>query len=101
MSVLVTMRVRGDVEQFRRFLETNPERFREIAPDARAAGAIHHRFGVGDGFVVVVDEWESAEAFQRFFQTNEKIPAVMRDSGAADEEPEITFSEAIDSPDQF
>ena len=30
-------------------------------------GAIHHRFGIGDGFVVVIDEWETAEQFNTFF----------------------------------
>jgi hypothetical protein len=101
VSVLVTLRIHGDTDQFRRLLETAPERFSEIAPDAKAAGAIHHRFGVGDGFVLVVDEWESAEAFQAFFQGNEKIPAIMRDAGAAQGEPEITFAEAVSSPDEF
>ena len=101
MSVLVTVRVRGDVDQFRRFLDAEPERFREIAPEAQAAGAIHHRFGIGDGFVLVVDEWESAEAFQTFFQTNEKIPAIIRDSGGSQEQPEIVITEAVESPDEF
>jgi hypothetical protein len=49
----------------------------------------------------VVDEWESAEAFQNFFGTNEKIPAIMRDAGAAQGEPEVVFAEAITSPDEF
>src|SRR5262245_38149462 len=100
MSVLVTARFEGDTDQFRRFLETAPERFAEIAPEAKAAGCLHHRFGIGDGFVLVVDEWESAEAFQTFFSTNEKIPAIVRDAGAAGE-PQIVFSEAVSSPDQF
>ncbi|HEY7207343.1 MAG TPA: hypothetical protein VH416_03805 [Gaiellaceae bacterium] len=101
MSVLVTLRINGEVDEFRRLMETEPERFAEIAPEAKAAGAIHHRFGIGDGYVLVVDEWESAEAFQNFFQSNEKVPAIMRDAGAAQEEPEITFAEAVSSPDEF
>jgi hypothetical protein len=100
MSVLVTARFEGDTDQFRRLLETAPERFAEIAPEAKAAGCLHHRFGIGEGFVLVVDEWESAEAFQTFFSTNEKIPAIVRDAGASGE-PQIIFSEAISSPDQF
>jgi hypothetical protein len=101
MSVLVTMRVQGDTEQFRRLLADQPQRFSEIVNDAQAAGCIHHRFGVGDGFVMIVDEWESSQAFQTFFQTNEKIPAIMRDAGASQAEPEVVFTEAIESPDQF
>jgi len=101
MSVLVTLKINGDTDRFRRFLGSDPDRFAALAPEARAAGCVHHRFGVGDGFVLVIDEWESADAFQTFFQTNEKIPAIMRDAGASQEEPEISFTEAIDSPDQF
>jgi hypothetical protein len=100
MSVLVTMRIEGDTAQFREFLTSGDERLLAIRDAARAGGAIHHRFGVGDGFVLVVDEWESAEAFQAFFSGNPDLPDVMRDAGARSA-PEISFSEAISSPDQF
>ena len=100
MSVLVTILVHGDTDAFRALMADEPDRFRGIADDARSRGAIHHRFGVGDGFVLVVDEWESAEAFETFFQTNPEIPKLMQDAGAQSE-PQFTFSEAIESPDQF
>ena len=100
MSVLVTMRVEGDTQQFRRFVDGEGDRLRAIADAARADGCLHHRFGVGDGYVLVVDEWETAEHFQRFFEGNEELPGVMRDAGARGE-PEFTFTEAITSPDQF
>jgi heme-degrading monooxygenase HmoA len=100
MSVLVTMRVAGDTEQFRRFTSEQGDVMRRISDDARARGCIHHRFGVGDGFVLVVDEWESAEKFQAFFEGNEEIEQVMRDSGAQGE-PEFSFSDAIETVDQF
>ena len=41
---------------------------REVADEARAAGAIPRRFGIGDGVVAINDEWESVEHF----------PAVLR-----------------------
>jgi hypothetical protein len=100
MSVLVTMRVEGDTDQFRSFLESGADRLRGIRDAAQAAGCLHHRFGVGDGYVMVVDEWESAEAFQRFFQQNPELPSVMQDAGAQGE-PQFSFSEAVSSPDQF
>jgi hypothetical protein len=99
MSVIVTMKMPGDTAQFRRALVSETERLQGFAAQARAAGAIHHRFGVGDGFVVVVDEWDSAESFQRFFGSPE-IAEIMGEMGAQGE-PEIVFSESIDSPDQF
>jgi hypothetical protein len=100
MSVIMTMRVTGDTAQFRRFVESNPEDLRKIAEDAKSRGCLAHRFGVGDGYVLVVDEWESPDHFQRFFEGNPDIADVMRGAGAQGE-PEISFAEAIASPDQF
>jgi hypothetical protein len=50
--------------------------------------------------VHVIDEWESPEAFQSFFGGNEQVGQVMAASGA-EGEPEITFSEALATADQF
>jgi hypothetical protein len=100
MSALVTILVHGDTDKFRDLMARDPDRFRAIADDARSRGAIHHRFGVGDGYVLAVDEWETAEAFQTFFQTNADIPTLMAEAGAQSE-PQITLAEAIESPDQF
>jgi len=99
MSVLVTMKVQGDTDQFRRFVATEGDRLRELAQSARDAGAIHHRFGVGDGFVVVVDEWDSAESFQGFI-SSDVIVAVIGEMGGQGE-PVVDITEAVDSPDQF
>jgi hypothetical protein len=99
MSVLVTMRVKGDTAQFRRVLETETERLQALAARARDAGCIHHRFAVGDGFVMAVDEWGTAEAFQSFI-TSPEIAEAMSDMGAQGE-PEVDIGEAVDSPDQF
>jgi hypothetical protein len=100
VSVIVTMRVTGDTDQFRRFIETQQETLRRVSADARSKGCLHHRFGVGDGFVLVVDEWESPEAFQSFFHGNPDLPGVMHDAGAQGE-PDITFTEAVSTADEF
>ena len=49
--------------------------------------------------MLVIDDWETAAAFQELFQSPD-IAAVMVDAGAQGE-PEITVAEAISSPDQF
>jgi hypothetical protein len=100
MSVLVTMKVQGDTDQFRRFIATEGDRLRELAQSARDAGAIHHRFGVGDGFVLVVDEWESAGQFQQFF-SNPDLQAFIAAMGAEPGPPEITVTEAVATVDEF
>jgi heme-degrading monooxygenase HmoA len=102
MSYLITVRIPGDAEQFRSFLtgDGNADRMKAIAEDGRSRGAIHHRFGVGDGFVFVVDEWEDAQQFQDFFEGNEEIEAVIRAAGGQGE-PEVTVAEALETADQF
>lgn len=100
MSVMMVMRVKGDTERFRNFVETEGNTLREIGEDAKGKGCLHHRFAVGDGFVFVIDEWESPEAFQGFFEGNEAVARVMAEAGAQGE-PEISFAQAIESPDMF
>jgi hypothetical protein len=96
----MTLKVTGDTDAFREFASGNPDRLKAIADEARGAGAIHHRFGIGDGFILVIDEWESAEQFHGFFDGNPQIGEVMQAAGAQGE-PEITFVEAIETADQF
>jgi hypothetical protein len=99
MSVLVIGKFPGDTAAFTKVMGERTDELVSLAAEARAAGAIHHRFGVGDGFVVIVDEWERPEQFQQFF-AREDIQALVAEMGASGS-PEITISEAISSPDQF
>ena len=76
------------------------KRVGEIAERAKSAGAMHHRFGIGDGFVLVVDEWASAEQFEAFF-SNPELQAFIGSVGGGPGRPGITVTEAISSPDEF
>src|SRR3954452_15101644 len=98
MSFVITVRVAGDNNQFRSFVSdpANADRLKAIADDGRSRGAIHHRFGVGDGFVLVVDEWENPQQFQEFFEGNQEIEAVIRESGGQGP-PEVTVAEALET----
>jgi quinol monooxygenase YgiN len=100
MSVLITSKFQGDTDAFRKAVIDQAGHLAAFAEQARAAGAIHHRFGVGDGFVLVVDEWESAGQFQQFF-SNPDLQAFIAAMGAEPGPPEITVTEAVDSVDQF
>ena len=51
MSVLVIGKFQGDTAKFRQALTDRADEFAKITDGARSAGAIHHRFGIGDGFV--------------------------------------------------
>jgi hypothetical protein len=101
MSVLITMKVTGDVAAFRRAVAERGDEFAAIGDSAKQVGAIHHRFGIGDGYVLVVDEWESAAHFEKFFSNPELQAFIATVGGDASAEPEITVTEAITSADQF
>jgi hypothetical protein len=100
MSVLVIGKFQGDTAKFTQSLVDRAGEFEKIAADARGAGGIHHQIGIGDGFVMIVDEWESVEQFQRFF-ANPELQAFIGSVGAYPGPPELTIAEAVASPDQY
>ena len=100
MSVLIIGKFRGDTAKFRQSLADRAGEFAKIAGESKTVGALHHRFGVGDGYVVIVDEWESVEHFQRFM-ADPDLQAFIGSVGGAPEPPEVIVAEAITSPDQF
>ena len=100
MSVLVIGKFQGDTAKFTQSLVDRAAEFEKIATAARGAGAVHHLFGVGDGSVVIVDEWESVEEFEKFM-ANPDLQAFIGSVGADPGPPEVIVAEAITSPDQF
>jgi quinol monooxygenase YgiN len=101
MSVLVIVKVKGDTAAFRRSLDEKTDEYNGVRERAQAAGAVHHRFGIGDGYVVAVDEWETPDQFEAFF-TEPKMQEFIGSIGAdTSQPPEITVTEAVESPDQF
>jgi hypothetical protein len=100
MSVLITVKIQGDTAKFRQSLVDRADEYEKIAAMSRPAGAIHHRFGVGDGFVLIVDEWASMADFQQFF-ANPDLQAFIGSVGGDPGAPEITVTEALSSPDEF
>jgi quinol monooxygenase YgiN len=101
MSVIITVKFQGDVAKFRQALTDHADQFAKIGEQGRASGAIHHRFAVGDGFVIAVDEWQSVEHFQKFF-ANPDLQALVAMAGASPQQPpEVTVAQAISTSDQF
>jgi quinol monooxygenase YgiN len=100
MSVLVNVKFWGDTA---RAVQTFRDRADELATfteQARASGCLHHRFGLGDGFIVVQDEWDSAGDFEKFMERPE-LQAFIAESGADPTPPEVTISEALSTADEF
>ena len=100
MTVLVIAKLQGDTVKFRQALADRGDEFAKIAEASRSAGAIHHRFGIGDGFVLVQDEWDSAEHFQQFF-ADPSLQAFIASVGGAPAPPEVIVADAVNSADQF
>jgi len=99
MSVMVIGKFSGDTAKFRASLTERASEYEKWGAAANAAGGIHHRFAVGDGYVVIVDEWESVAAFEKFFSSPE-LQAFVGSIGAAGA-PEMIVAEAVASPDQY
>jgi heme-degrading monooxygenase HmoA len=99
MSVLMVLRVPGDPAKLEEYAAANSEQLKAIAEDGRSKGAVHHRFFGGDGEIVVVDEWDSAESFQGFFESQQEIPKIMQE--VATGEPQISFYRPLDTGDDF
>ena len=100
MSVLIIGKFQGDTAKFGRALVDRADEFEKVADNARAAGAIHHRFGIGDGFVMIVDEWDSVDSFSNFF-ADPSLQDFIGSAGAQPLPPELTIAEAAPSADQF
>jgi heme-degrading monooxygenase HmoA len=101
MSVLVIAKIAGDTAKFRQSLTDRAGEYDKISADARTKGAIHHRFGLGDGVVVIVDEWQTAEQFQQFFSAPELQAFVASVGGDTSSPPEISVSEAVTASSDF
>ena len=102
MSVLMTLRVKGDPAKLEEFAAADPDKIRGIADRGKQRGAIHHAFyGSDDGEILVLDEWDSAESFQAFFEAEAgEIQPLMQQVGVT-AEPEITFWRKLESRDEF
>jgi heme-degrading monooxygenase HmoA len=66
----------ADVAKAIEGLQANAALLEEITEDTKGSGIIHHKFVAGDGEVLVIDEWETAEQFQGFFEGNPKVERV-------------------------
>jgi heme-degrading monooxygenase HmoA len=100
VSVMVLIRVQVDPAAFVRVGQERANDMIAVSHEARSRGALHHCFIESDGAVVVIDEWESAEAFQAFFEENDVIPQLLAATGAQGA-PEVSIHPKLDTPDTF
>jgi heme-degrading monooxygenase HmoA len=101
MSVIMTLRAKGDPNELEKRAAGNPEAIRAISDRAQQHGLIAHRFyGSEDGQIMVVDEWPDPESFQKFFaEAQSEIESLMREVGVTSD-PEVTFWRKLESHDE-
>lgn len=100
MSVIVIGKMTADPADVERVWRDKKADFEAVSEEAKAAGAMHHRWAFGDGFVTIIDEWPDAGSFQKFFENNSTIPGLMQAAGVQGP-PEFTIVEAKSGPDEF
>jgi hypothetical protein len=100
MSVMVIGRMQVEPANVAKLWAERKADFEDTAKRAEAAGALHHRWGFGDGEVVIIDEWNDAESFQTFFSSSPMVADLMQAAGVQGP-PEFTIVEAKQAPDEF
>ncbi len=102
MSVIVTIRVKGDPRKLEEMAAANPDRMRSVSDAGRAHGVIAHGFyGSDDGSILVIDEWPDAASFQTFFA--EQQPAIgplMQEVGVT-APPEVSIWRKLETHDEI
>ena len=102
MSVLMMLRIKADGTRLQEVINNNEARVLAVNARAKELGALHHQFlASADGSeVIVLDEWESPEAFPKFFESSPEIPQIMQEVGVTSE-PEFSFWHVLDTVDKF
>src|SRR5689334_1496145 len=100
MSVIVVGHMTVEPANVEKLWRDRKADFETISKEAKAAGAIHHRWGFGDGSVVIIDEWPSAAEFEKFFGSQTLIPQLMEAAGVSGP-PTFEILEAKTAPDEF
>ena len=103
MSVIMMLPVDIDPKQFEEFAAANPDRMKGISDQAVGHGLIAHRFLGNDetGQTMVVDEWDSPQEFQAFFEkAGAEIQAMMTEAGLRSEPTGPQFWRVLDSHDK-
>jgi hypothetical protein len=102
MSVIMTLRAKGDPQAIEERAGADPEGIRAILDRAVGHGLIAHRFyGSEDGQIMVVDEWPDGESFLRFFEESRSEIQPLMEAAGVTQAPEITIWRKLDTRDDY
>jgi hypothetical protein len=101
MSVIITLRLKGDPRRLEEYAAANQDAMRGIADKAQQHGLIAHRFyGSEEGDIMVADEWPDPASFQSFFdEARSDIDPMMRAAGVSDD-PELKIWRKLETHDE-
>lgn len=100
MSILMTLRVKGDATKLKQYSDANPDQLRSFAEAAKNHGMTAHRFYGNESEIMVVDEWPDEESFHAFFaEKGQEIGGMFQDAGVS-EEPHPEFWHVLDTADK-
>ncbi len=98
--VLMIMRAPADGAKLEEMSKRTPNPFEQVRDKATATGGIRrHRVFATDTEVIVVDEWDSPEQFQKFMSETQELGQVFAEVGLTGQ-PDIMFAREIDLGDQ-
>ena len=101
MSVTVILRFPvSDVAKAVEGLSAHASLLEKITESNKNSGNVHHRFFTGDGELIVLDEWETAEQFQSFFEGNADVQQVVSAVGVTGP-PTVSVLSPVDVPGTF
>jgi heme-degrading monooxygenase HmoA len=101
MSVLVITTIAADTAVFEKVAADSTDTMRDIAGQGRAQGAATHMFADdGAGNLLIVDVWDSREAFDAFFSSQPDIGDLMQRVGVTAPPSTVSYR-IIETADRF
>jgi heme-degrading monooxygenase HmoA len=101
MSVIVLLHFPiADIAKAKQTIASRADLLEEITEDSKKLGAQHHRLLESNGELIVLDEWETAEGFQRFFHSNPKLQQIIREAGVLGP-PQVLILQPVEAAGTF
>ena len=100
MSVTIVGRVKGDPDKIKQVFANHAADMEAITTVSKKMGAISHHFLQGEDEIVILDEWDTAEHFQAFFSSQEKIGQIMQEAGVT-APPQIEVYQTLKTAGDF
>jgi hypothetical protein len=101
MSVYMTMRLIVDPAAFEKVAAERADVIKKIMGIAISNGLIAHRWFRGEGEIIAVDEWPSAENAQAFLAAAEPEIGPLAGAAGVSGPPEVKFYGKVDIDDLY